>query len=140
VAEETGCQPGLFRGGTLCAPHEFDSQRNVAYDLASPERAGWLTGHVGSIGQFVGPEQLKEFYAHFQPCQWSALHGGGWYSECLTDSLIGVKDSINHLIEVHHFRQIAFLRGPETNPEAEQRYETYVKTLAEHAIPLSPSW
>jgi PAS domain S-box-containing protein len=139
VAEERDVNLVCFVGGTLCAPHEFDSQRNVAYDLASPERLDGLLAMSGSIGQFVGPEQLKEFYAHFQPLPMvSIAMAVDGIPNVLTDSLIGVKDSINHLIEVHHFRQIAFLRGPETNPEAEQRYETYVKTLAEHAIPFKP--
>jgi len=47
VAEERDVNLVCFVGGTLCAPHEFDSQRNVAYDLASPERLDGLLAMSG---------------------------------------------------------------------------------------------
>jgi DNA-binding LacI/PurR family transcriptional regulator len=113
VAEERDVNLICFVGGTLCAPHEFDSQRNIAYDLVSPERLDGLLAMSGSIGQFVGPEQLKDFYARYRPLPMvsiaMALDG---IPSVLTDSETGVRDSITHLIEVHHFRQIAFIGGP----------------------------
>jgi PAS domain S-box-containing protein len=139
VAEERDVNLICFVGGTLRAPHEFDTQRNVAYDLVSPKRLDGLLAMSGSIGQFIGPDQLKEFYARYHPLPMvsiaMAVEG---IPNILTDSESGVRDSITHLIEVHQFRHIAFIRGPETNPEAEQRYQTYVKVLAEHSIPFNP--
>jgi PAS domain S-box-containing protein len=139
VAEERDVNLICFVGGTLRAPHEFDTQRNVAYDLVSPKRLDGLLAMSGSIGQFIGPDQLKEFYARYRPLPMvsiaMAVEG---IPNVLTDSESGVRDSITHLIEVHQFRHIAFIRGPETNPEAEQRYQTYVKVLAEHSIPFNP--
>ncbi len=139
VAEERDVNLVCFVGGTLFDPHEFDAQRNVAYDLVSPERLDGLLAMSGSIGQFIGPEKLKDYYARYQslPMVSIAMAVEG-IPYVLTDNGIGEKDLINHLIEVHAFRHIAFLRGPETNPEAEQRYETYVKILAEHNIPFDP--
>ena len=139
VAEERDVNLICFVGGSLRAAHEFDSQRNVAYDLVSPERLDGLLAMSGSIGQFIGPEQLKDFYARYQPLPMvSIAMAVDGIPHVLTDGEIGMRDSLVHLIKVHHFRQIAFIRGPETNPEAEQRYKTYIKTLAEHAIPFNP--
>ena len=139
VAEERDVNLICFVGGTLLAPHEFDTQRNVAYDLVSPERLDGLLAMSGSIGQFIGSERLKDFYTRYQPLPIvSIAMDVGGIPNILTDGESGVRDLITHLIETHHYRNIAFIRGPETNPEAEQRYKTYLKTLAEHEIPFNP--
>ena len=139
VAEERDVNLICFVGGTLQALHEFDSQRNVIYDLVSPERLDGLLAMSGSIGQFIGPEQLKDFYARYRPLPLvSIAMAVDGIPNVLTDSESGARDSITHLIEVHKFHQIAFIRGPETNPEAEQRYEAYLKVLSEHNIPFNP--
>ncbi len=139
LAKERHINLICFVGGALRATHEFDAQRNVAYDLASPERVDGLLAMSGSIGQFIGPEELKKFYARFQPLPMvsiaMAVEG---IPSILTDSQTGVQASINHLINIHRCRHIAFIRGPETNPEAEQRYQTYRSVLSRHGIPYDP--
>ncbi len=140
VAEERDINLICFVGGALRAAHEFDSQRNVAYDLASPENLDGLVAMSGSIGQFIGPEQLKRFYMRYHPLPMvsiaMALEG---IPSILVDNKTGMRQAITHLIEVHKFHRIAFIRGPETNPEAEERYNTYVDVLTEHGIPLDPN-
>jgi signal transduction histidine kinase/DNA-binding response OmpR family regulator/HPt (histidine-containing phosphotransfer) domain-containing protein len=50
----------------------------------------------------------------------------------------GLRDEIAHLVQVHGHRRIAFVRGPEGNPEAEQRYRVYTETLAAYGLALDP--
>ena len=139
VAEERDVNLICFVGGTLCAPHEFDTQRNVAYDLVSPEKLDGLLAMSGSIGQFIGPEKLKDFYRRYQPLPMvSIAMAVDGIPNILTDSESGVRESITHLIGIHHFQHIAFIRGPETNSEAELRFKTYVTTLAENNLPFDP--
>ena len=43
---------------------------------------------------------------------------------------------VAHLIEVHGYRRIAFVGGPEVNDEAQERYAAYREELARHDIPF----
>jgi PAS domain S-box-containing protein len=139
VAEERDVNLICFVGGGLRAAHEFESQRNVAYDLASPENVDGLIAMSGSIGQYIGPEQLRHFYERYHPLPMvsvaMALDG---IPSISVDNKTGMRDAITHLIEVHKFSRIAFICGPETNPDSVERYHTYIKVLAEHGIPLDP--
>jgi signal transduction histidine kinase/DNA-binding LacI/PurR family transcriptional regulator len=139
VAEEQDVNLICFVGGALRAPHEFDAQRNVAYDLASPENVDGLVTMSGSLGQFIGPERLRHFYERYHPLPMvsiaMALNG---IPSVLVDNQAGMRDAITHLIEAHGFGRIAFICGPEASPEAEQRYQTYTEVLAEHGLPLDP--
>jgi DNA-binding LacI/PurR family transcriptional regulator/signal transduction histidine kinase len=140
VAEEQDVNLVCFVGGALRAVHEFDLQRNVAYDLASPENVDGLVAMSGSLGQFIGPEQLRYFYERYHPMAMTsiamALDG---IPSVLVDNQNGMRKAVTHLIEVHGLRRIAFIRGPEGSPEAEQRYQTYTEVLAQHGLPLDPA-
>lgn len=129
-----------FVGGPLRSPEEFDAQRNVIYDLAGPENVDGLLVMSGSLGQFIGAEQLAQFYERYRPLPIIsialALDG---IPGVLVDNESGMRQALVHLIQVHRLRRIAFIRGPETNTEAEQRYRAYIGVLAEHDIPFDPN-
>ena len=137
VAAERDSNLICFVGGALNALHEFDLQRNVIYDLASPENVDGLVAMSGSLGQFVGPERVLRYYDRFRPLPMvsvaMALEG---IPAVLVDNAAGVREAITHLIEVHGFRRIAFIRGPATNTEAEERFQTYREVLDEHHLPF----
>jgi DNA-binding LacI/PurR family transcriptional regulator/signal transduction histidine kinase len=138
VAAERDANLICFVGGALNALHEFDLQRNVIYDLASPENVDGLVAMSGSIGQFVGPERVLRYYDRFRPLPMisvaMALDG---FPAVLVDNATGVRQAITHLIEVHGFRRIAFIRGPSTNTEAEERFQTYREVLDAHRLPFN---
>ncbi len=52
----------------------------------------------------------------------------------LADSLEGMRAMIRHLIEVHKYRRLAFIRGPRDQTEAEQRFQAYQEELQSHGI------
>jgi LacI family transcriptional regulator len=51
----------------------------------------------------------------------------------------GARRLVDHLIEVHGCRRIAFLRGPEGNEDSEQRELGYRQALKSHKIPFDPA-
>ncbi len=135
AAEERDASLICFVGGALNALHEFDLQRNVVYDLAGPENVDGLVAMSGSLGQFVGPERVLRYYDRFRPLPMvsvaMALEG---IPSVLVDNAAGVRATITHLVEVHGFRRIAFIRGPATNPEAEERFRAYREVLDAHHL------
>ncbi|WP_437968420.1 LacI family DNA-binding transcriptional regulator [Sorangium sp. So ce260] len=54
------------------------------------------------------------------------------------DNEAGVREAVDHLIQVHGRRRIAFLRGPAGNEDAGRREEAYRATLVRHGIPFDP--
>jgi DNA-binding LacI/PurR family transcriptional regulator len=51
----------------------------------------------------------------------------------------GARQIVDHLIEVHGRRRIAFLRGPASNEDSLWRERGYREGLAAHAIPFDPA-
>ena len=52
----------------------------------------------------------------------------------LIDGKTGIRNLITHLIQDHGYKKIGFLKGPETNREANGRFQTYLTVLEENGI------
>ena len=52
----------------------------------------------------------------------------------LADNFAGIYEAVDHLIQAHGKRKIAFVKGPEGHPEAEDRFEGYKMALVRNGI------
>ena len=126
-----------FVGLWLRSPYGFEAQANVIYDLVSAERLDGLVIMAGAITQFVPPEEKKAFIERFRPLPIVTLESEvGGTPNIYVDSLQNMRKAVLHLIQTHHYRRIAFIRGPENHQGANDRYRAYVEALAECGIPL----
>ena len=60
------------------------------------------------------------------------------YPTLLIDNFHGINTIMNHLIHVHNYRKLAFIRGPEYHSYSEERYKAYVNTLKSNGIAFNP--
>ena len=51
----------------------------------------------------------------------------------------GAQQAVEHLIEVHGRKRIAFLRGPAGNEDSEEREKGYRQALKKHDLPFDPA-
>jgi sigma-B regulation protein RsbU (phosphoserine phosphatase) len=137
VARERDVNLISFVGGWLCSPHGFEVQRNIVYDLVDAETVDGLVVMSNVVGAVIGPEEMKNFCHHYHPLPMVSIGMAVQDIPCvLVDNEKGMRDAITHLIEGHVHRRIAFIRGPEGNEEAEQRYRVYTDVLAEYGLPV----
>ncbi len=113
-------------------------EENFVFELVGPQRFDGLIVS-GSVGHGIDLEALQRFCARFAPLP---LVGVGLslpdIVQVLPDSASGMREAVEHLVRVHNLRRIAFIKGPEGQVEAQERYQAYVDVLAAHDIPLDP--
>jgi signal transduction histidine kinase/DNA-binding LacI/PurR family transcriptional regulator len=118
---------------------EFGTQRNVLFDLVTSDSVDGLVISSGMLGMFVSAEELQDFCDRYRPLPMVsialALEG---IPSVLVDNTTGLRDAVSHLTEVHGYRRIAFIRGPEGHEEADVRYRAYAEALAEHGCAFNP--
>ncbi|MFC1643050.1 substrate-binding domain-containing protein, partial [Myxococcota bacterium] len=139
AARDEGAHLVCFTGGELASPHRFSAQRNSIYQLAGPENVDGLMLMSGTFGNAVGAIELARFCQRFRPlpmCSIAVPLPG--IPSVLTDNTTGTRQVMQHLLEHHGLRRLAFIRGPEANAEAERRYAIYRETLSAHGLPLEP--
>ena len=128
-----------FPGWSLHDPRGFLAQANVLYDLASAENVDGVVSWASSIGNYVDADEIKVFHERYRPLPvvsiGRALAG---HPSLLMDSYEGMREAIMHLIEVHGYRRLAFIRGPENHFYAQKRYRAYTDVLQAYDLPLNP--
>ena len=53
-----------------------------------------------------------------------------------SDSYASSFKAVEHLVAEHDCKKVAYIRGPEGNPEADERFRAYKDVLAKHGIPF----
>ncbi len=127
----------LFRGGLPNPVGDPQPAASVLYDLISSEVLDGIVMWGAQLSHAGGVDVVVDLCRRFAPLPvvniGLALPD---VSNVLVDNYQGMHDVVEHLIAVHGRQRIAFLHGPEANPEAQDRYRGYVDALAEHGIPL----
>ncbi len=139
AAQDLGANLVCFAGGVLGAPRGFGGERNGVFELARRPNVDGLVLLSGSVGKHAGLGALRDLCDRLRPLPIASigieLEG---LSSVRVDNETGMKSALEHLIEVHGIRRIAFVRGPEANAEAEQRFRIYLETLRARDIPFDP--
>ncbi|WP_157529631.1 substrate-binding domain-containing protein [Nocardia sp. NRRL S-836] len=138
-AQRLGCDLVCFVGSELDHPEPHKRRANAVYDLVSPDRIDALVVWTTRVGQLIGSEGMREYVKRYAPmpmvsvetslAQWPAI---------LMDNRNGMRQAVDHLIEVHGKRRIAFVRGPQSHAGAQERFQGYADSLRRHGIPLDP--
>ncbi len=127
---------GLLYFVEWVGPGEATGSRLLTTDLASIESVDALL--VLPLAHSLGAEELGRYCERFQPlpmCSLADIHGA-FASRVSVDNEPGLRAGINHLIQVHGHRSIAFVRGPSMSEEAELRYRVYRDVLEANEIPF----
>jgi DNA-binding LacI/PurR family transcriptional regulator len=126
-------------GGRLGTPPGSGGERNGIYELATPASVDGLIIASGAIGNALGRARLEEYCERYRPlpvCSVAVeLTGSSFVS---IDNESGMRTAIDHLVHAHGMKHIAFVRGPESNAEAERRFAAYKDALAQAKIPFVP--
>ena len=126
-----------YEGGLLeYSPYNaFEYQRNKIYDMINCKN---IKGIVipSSIAHFISAERLEEYHQNMAIPTVSIGTKLNNVTSVYVDNYNGTKRLTEHIIEKHGFKKIAFVRGPETVPEAQDRYRAYRAALEDYKIPF----
>jgi signal transduction histidine kinase/DNA-binding LacI/PurR family transcriptional regulator/AraC-like DNA-binding protein len=56
----------------------------------------------------------------------------------LVDNYDGMRAAVRHMIETHHCRRLAFIKGPAGNPDADERFQAYADVLQSFGFAVDP--
>ena len=124
-----------YTSGAIRSHHGFESQRNMLYDLVNPEIVHGLVVS-GTLGHGIQKNELREFCLGYDPIPvvTVAVELDGIPS-VVNDSYQGIKEIVEHLLHVHQYKKIAFIRGPVGHQEADERFQAYKDVLLAHGFP-----
>jgi signal transduction histidine kinase/DNA-binding LacI/PurR family transcriptional regulator/DNA-binding NarL/FixJ family response regulator len=139
AARDAGVNLLVFTGADYRTRRGFKAQGNILYELAGSENIDGLVLSGGPMSSYAGLEAYKEFTQRYRSLPMASISVAVNGVPCiLIDNYRGMYEAVAHLIQVHGYRRIAFVRGPQGNPEAEMRCQAYIDALAAHDVPFDP--
>lgn len=151
AAREQGVNLLCFVGGMLPTrgqpliriPYPHSVPAFSFFSLAnSPRLDGLITwgGSRAGFGMNLDDAEMEEFIAPYRrlPIVNYEGHIAG-IPRVVTDTRQGMSALIEHLIERHQRRRIAFIRGPLRHWESEERFLAYQETIQRYDIPFDPA-
>lgn len=139
-AQHLGCDLVCFVGSELDHPDPHKRRANTVYDLISPNRVDALVVWTTRVGQLIGSEGMQQYVKRYAPMPIVSVETSlAQWPTILMDNRDGMEQAVDHLIEVHGKRRIAFVRGPLTHAGAQERFQGYLDSLRKHGIAPDPS-
>jgi signal transduction histidine kinase/DNA-binding LacI/PurR family transcriptional regulator/ActR/RegA family two-component response regulator len=135
AAQEAGVNLLLIDGCVMRSPFRFDQQHTTVYDLARSKDVHGIVLQAGTISNYLGVEELTSYCERFRPLPIASLSAAiDGTTGIVVDGRPALQEGIQHLVEGHGRRRVAFLGGPEGNTEARERLSTYHEVMAIYGL------
>ncbi len=117
----------------------LSSNYSAVFLLARDLGLDGLVVSAGTISCHIDLEKLESFLQCFGNIPMVTIAIKTADRPCVSVSAQrGVRDALEHFINVHGARKIAFISGPKGNADAEMRLAIYKDTLIKNNIPFDP--
>lgn len=121
--------------------HETVSRYNSIYDYANLVSADAYIISCGSLSGFESEAAYQQFLNRFEDSAYVVLQKDvnidGPRKSCITiDNYSSCCQCIEHLIQDHGYKKIAFISGPKDHPEARERERAYRDTMKKHGLEM----
>lgn len=124
-------------GQTPKDPVNHNSSANIAYKLVNKRLRDGLIIWASHFGQFLTEEELALFYQDFSGIPLVSLGKEIESNPAVAmDNRNGIIMLIDHLVSVHGYSKIGFVRGPAYHEAAEERLAGYLAGLKKHELPV----
>lgn len=136
--EQRGNALITFIGQRLGAPSPSEHAQNWAYRLSGRSQLDGLIVVSSALSPFLEPRAIEEFIRGSGLPSVSVGYRFDTVPSICVDGRGGTRTLIKHLIEDHGRTRFAFIGGPPTHPEAMERKQVFLETLAEAGLEARP--
>jgi diguanylate cyclase (GGDEF)-like protein len=129
----------VFPGSNLNNPDDYGYQNNVLYSYINKCNIDALIMASGTLCNFITNDEFMTFCDQFKSFPIVSLNIEIENTpSILIDNRTGIIEAVKHLYQTHKCYKIAFIKGPEENPEAQARLDAFMDAHKKLNIPCFP--
>lgn len=137
AASERGARLIYYPTINLNSWPPFPPEPKALFDLVDGRLVDGLLVWYAGIFEGLGVRDARLFFRRYGSIPLVTIGGPlPDRPDLSVDNYRGTRACVDHLIEAHHRRSIAAIRGPAGHPDADQRYRAYADSLSAHGLPL----
>ncbi len=138
AAQSRGVNVLNIVGARLRSSAKQRKPEQVMFDLIDPSLLDGLVVFSEMLYHFVSVTELKQFLSRFGSLPMTSIGVVDGIPSVMLDKEHGMQQLVDHLVEVHGYRRLAYLSGPSGEQTAEALYRGFLRGLAKHDIPYDP--
>ncbi len=118
----------------------FDSHYYTQFEYSKFIKPDYLVVSYGTISAIPNPLTVEELLDRLPDVPVIVLESEIDRPNCVSvtmDNWVGMKDCVEHLILEHDCREILFVSGPESAPDAEERRRAYLDTMLKYGLDVT---
>ena len=127
-----------FPGGSLLHLNSI-AQANLLYHLVTHDSLDGLVSWASAMCVNLSQDDTLNFHRRYGLPLVSLTLPMREVPTVAVDTHQGMREEMLHLVESHGYRRLAFVRGPEHHPYAQERYRAYMEVLEAYDIPFDPA-
>ncbi|MBR2281641.1 MAG: substrate-binding domain-containing protein [Spirochaetales bacterium] len=132
----------VFPGGRYNNATDFEYLRNSIYSYVTPMNIDAAIVWTSSMTNPLDADAVTQRFKAIKDIPHVTISGKNSIEPECTDitfeAYSGMVRVVQHCIEEHNSRRIAFIRGPENHSSAQERFQAYRDALDEHGIEFDP--
>jgi DNA-binding LacI/PurR family transcriptional regulator len=129
-----------YPGGRLFTSEDFEAERNIIYQFIDTKRLDGLVSWTSALAGTATSSEVVDFHRRYHPLPIVSLAWPlGQGSLVSINGYQGMAALIFHLVDVHNYRRVALIRGPEGHPYALERYHAYLDALKKRGLSPDPA-
>ena len=126
-----------FAGAGIDDPEREHQARSAVFELIHATNVDAVLCLSSVVGQHAGVARTEQWLTE-KGLPVCSIGPAEQLPSVSVDDATGIRQLMAHLIEHHDHRRIAFIKGTESNEEAQRRLAAYYKSLRNHGIPVDP--
>ncbi|MDA3852182.1 MAG: substrate-binding domain-containing protein [Spirochaetaceae bacterium] len=137
-ALEKGISLIFFAGKPLNSPYLDDRYHNSLYSCVPLDRVDGIIIAAGTLDNYILPDEFRHFISNYVnvPTVTIGHKLPGIPSVSFSTNIL-MKEMVDHLIVKHRLKNFAFVKGPEQNTEAQERYGFFCDALEKRGIEVN---
>ncbi len=137
-AKEVDLDLLFFVGRSLNSPYETEIPQNFIYEIPDKSFIDGLIIFSGTLANFMSKNEFETFLKKFKDIPSVSLFLEiKEMPSILIDNKRGIKGVLQHLYEKHKLRKFAFIKGPDENIDAIERYDAFIEFLKEKKLDIN---
>ncbi len=129
TAQKNGVSLVTFPAASEEDVTESNSHYNIIKHFISEQNFDGIIFFAGAMEEYTEWSVVKEYANSFNIPLVSVAGNVGREGSIQINNQIGIAEIVDHLVTVHNKEHIAFVKGPNSNEEAAERFTAYKNAL-----------
>lgn len=138
AAKELSVELVTFTAYSLDSDDQIKAHYKMFQSFITESQFDGVILFTGAMSEYTPWPVVKKYVESIELPLVTIAGSVGAGTDIIINNHSGIIELVTHLVEEHNKRNIAFIKGPESNEEAQERFSAYIEALEQNELEYDP--